>query len=107
MDNTMVLFEFPGTTTGQYDAVIKDLQNVNAFQMGGMLYHAAGYQNNTLTVVDIWESEDYMKEFEKILMPIIEKHKVTPAKPKIIPIHNIILFGKYFMSKEFSFYRFK
>jgi hypothetical protein len=43
-----------------------------------------------MLVTDVWESEEALNKFSEKLIPILKKNGVTPAKPTILQVHNII-----------------
>ncbi len=84
------LIEFPGGTTQQYDAIIKDLNLGGKLAPGG-IYHVAGVSDGTLRVVDVWESQQVFDKFAKErLGPIMQKHNIKPPQVKIWPVHNTL-----------------
>jgi hypothetical protein len=43
-----------------------------------------------MLVTDVWESEELLNKFSEKLIPILKKNGVTPAKPTLLEVHNII-----------------
>ena len=41
-------------------------------------------------VSDVWESEEALNKFSETLIPILKKNGVTPARPTVTQVHNII-----------------
>jgi hypothetical protein len=74
-----VLFEFPGVTRPQYDAVVKRLTNgrmltsLSDWPVEGVLAHVAGPTPNGWRVVDVWKSEADLMKFAETLMPILKE----------------------------------
>jgi hypothetical protein len=85
-----VYFSASGMTSQQYDDVIKKLQAAGLGSPSGRLYHASFGAPNDLMVFDVWSSQAEFEAFGTGLMPILAASGVTPAKPEIMPIHNVI-----------------
>ena len=85
-----VYFGASGMTSGQYDDAIKKLQAAGVGSPEGRLYHASFGAPNDLMVFDVWSSQAEFDAFGAVLMPILAASGVTPAKPQIMPIHNVI-----------------
>ena len=85
-----VYFGASGMTSQQYDDVITKLQAAGAGSPKGRLYHSSFGAPNDLMVFDVWASQAEFDAFGAVLMPILAASGVTPAKPDIMPIHNVI-----------------
>ena len=85
-----VYFGASGMTSQQYDDVIQKLQTAGVGNPAGRLYHASFGAPNDLMVFDVWTSQAEFDAFGTVLMPILAASGVTPAKPQIMPIHNVI-----------------
>jgi hypothetical protein len=105
MQNIMVILNIKGMTVEQYEKSVTDLQAANALKSSNQLYHVAGQTTDGMVVVDVWESHKDFEKFGEKLIPILENIGVTLPKPEIIPVHNIILYGNYFMTKDFVFHK--
>ena len=90
MKKILVIFEFPGTTAKQYDETIKELLSEGVLPNKGLVFHAAAFNDGTLVVSDVWESEEIFNEFGKKMMPIATKAGIPMTAPKIVPVHNIM-----------------
>jgi len=86
----MAVFEAPGMTAGQYDEVIRKLDEAGAGKPDGRLYHVATQRGNGWFVIDVWESPEKLQSFASILMPLLQGVGVTPPQPELLPAHNII-----------------
>ena len=92
MKKIMVLFDFPGATTKQYDDAWTDITAAGHEHPKGLLSHAgAPTPNGDLMVVDVWESEQHFKDFGTVLMPIIQKIGLGDVKPTILPVHKFLV----------------
>ena len=91
-----VLFEFPGVTQAQYDAVLKKLTNgrtlkaLSDWPAAGVLAHVAGPTPNGWRVVDVWESEAHLMKFAGILMPILKELGFPDVPPQVFPAYNFV-----------------
>lgn len=85
-----VVFQVPGMTSEQYDGVIKDLEAKGLGAPDGRLFHVASPTPEGWFVVDVFESEEKLNKFAESLMPILAAAGVTPPRPTVYPVHNII-----------------
>ena len=85
-----VVFDVPGMTAEQYDKVIQALESEGAAAPEGRVYHVAAPANGGWFVFDIWESEEKFGAFSGVLIPKLQAAGVTPADPRIYPVHKII-----------------
>jgi hypothetical protein len=90
MKKIVAQFNVVDFTVPKYEQTIKDLKAAGQGNPKGRLYHVVTPQQKGMLVVDVWESEESLNEFSKTLVPILQKNGVTPAKPVITPVHNII-----------------
>lgn len=86
----VAVFNVPGMSNQQYDKVIKELGAAGQANPKGRLYHVAAAKPNGWFVLDVWASAEEFDKFAQTLMPILQKAGVTPPKPEIYPVHNII-----------------
>ncbi len=85
----MILFNFPGMTSKQYDQVWEDLRATGHSNPYGLLYHIGAPSADGFMVVDEWESEEDFKNFGEILMPILEKNRIPKGEPTVMPVHYV------------------
>ena len=90
MKKIVAQFNIAGFTAQKYSQAIKDLEAAGVGKPSGRLYHIAAEQGNGMIITDIWESEEILNKFSETLIPILKKNGVTPAKPVLLPLHNII-----------------
>jgi hypothetical protein len=74
----------------QYDEVIKRLENAGASAPPGRLYHVCFGTGTSLSIVDVWESQDAFNAFGQTLVPILQQLGVDPGQPQVAEVHNII-----------------
>jgi predicted transcriptional regulator len=90
MKNIVAQFNIVDFTVQKYDQTIKDLKAAGVGSPQGRLYHVVTHQPVGMLVTDVWESEEALNKFSEKLIPILKKNGVTPAKPTILQVHNII-----------------
>ncbi|MEU5540479.1 hypothetical protein [Streptomyces sp. NPDC020362] len=92
----MVTFDIPGVGQEFYDACINRLTDGGGFTSladipaPGLISHAAGPVDGGWRVVDVWESEEALGNFSKILQPILSDLGHADGEPQIIPVHNVV-----------------
>ncbi|MFI8933257.1 hypothetical protein ACIG3E_37020 [Streptomyces sp. NPDC053474] len=92
----IVTFEIPGVGQELYDAVIDRLTDGGEFTSladipaPGLISHVAGPVDGGWRVVDVWESEEALENFSKILQPILADLGHADGEPQIIPAHNVV-----------------
>jgi hypothetical protein len=77
-------------TPARYDDAIKRLDAAGAGTPEGRLYHFAMETDGTISVFDVWESEETFAKFGETLIPIMSEVGVDPGEPMVMPIHNVI-----------------
>jgi hypothetical protein len=85
------MFDIPGMTSKQYDAVIVDLTKAGEAAPAGRLHHQCGPTANGWMVIDTWASQAQLERFARTLIPTLQKNGVAPPEPKIVPLHNRIM----------------
>jgi hypothetical protein len=87
----LMVLELPGTTTDQYDQINEALGIQSDEDVpDGLIEHVAGSDGDTITIVDVWESEEALGDFlENRLQPAAEKVGLPgDSPPRILPVHN-------------------
>jgi hypothetical protein len=51
----------------------------------GVLLHTSGAMPDGWYVVDVWESEQALQNFGRVLAPIAEKLGIPPVTPRVFP----------------------
>ena len=90
MKNIVAQFNIVDFTVQKYDQTIKDLKAAGVGKPSGRLHHVVTLQPVGMLVTDVWESEEALNKFSETLIPILKKNGVTPARPTIKQVHNII-----------------
>ena len=85
-----MLFTVP-IDTGQYDEVLKRLEDAWVSVPEGLLYHVCFGTGTGIRVVDVWESQDAFKTFSQTLLPILQQMGVDLGQPdEVAEVHDII-----------------
>ena len=91
MSKVVVLFEQPGMTYKEYDAICDELRKRNKLVNEDRVAHVSFERDEKFCVVDVWISEESMKKFvETALMPASMKLGLIPIQPVILPAHSWI-----------------
>ena len=90
MKKIVAQFNIVGFTPEQYSKTLKDLDAAGKEKSKGRLNHVAIQQRDGLLIIDVWESQEALDEFSKILVPILVNNGVKPAVPVVQPLHNLI-----------------
>ncbi len=90
-----VVFEFPGVTAEQYDAVCSllhegGLHQISDWPVEGIVSHVAGPTAHGWRVVDVWDSEESFGRFGQMLMPLLEPAGIPQVEPQVFPAHNVV-----------------
>ena len=81
----------PSTTTGQYDEVVRRLQESGELPADGFDYHVAFYSEGQLRVSEIWDSQEQFEAFGRRVMPLLADVALAhTGQPEILEVHNII-----------------
>ena len=89
MSKVVVIFEQAGMSHNDYDAICHELMAQGSLYNANRLAHVAFERDNKFCVIDVWNSEEALKEFaDKSLMPAFLKAGITPQRPLVVPAHN-------------------
>lgn len=90
-----VLFEIPGMTQEQYDAIAgrltqeRGLKRRSDWPVEGLVVHAAGPTDGGWRVFDVWESAEAFERFGQHLGPVIAEEGID-VTPAVFPLHNLV-----------------
>jgi hypothetical protein len=91
MSKITAVFELPGMTAAQYNAIVHELKAQGKLPDERRPSHIAFQKGGNWCVVDIWNSEADLMEFgQTTLFPIFAKLGITPTPPAIYPLHHYI-----------------
>jgi hypothetical protein len=91
----VLVFESPSFTREQYEESVRRLTDGGTvaspadWPSEGLLAHIAGQGSNGFRVVDVWESEEAVRRFGEVLMPILGDIGVE-GEPEIYPAHTFV-----------------
>ena len=88
--SVLARFSAPGTTTEQYDEVIRRLEGMGDFPPDGLEYHVCFLADGDVRVSEIWDSLELFQAFGERLMPVLAEAGIDPGQPEMFEIHNII-----------------
>ena len=91
---TAFLFEFPGVTQEQYDAVMRDLTQAQGKPAPGNHFHAAGPMEGGWWALDVWESPERLQQYlEEELGAAIQRHGLPAVQPRMLSVYNMLTNG--------------
>ncbi len=88
-----IVVRFPpvGTTTEQYDQVLRRLEESGNWPPDGLDYHVAFGPSSDLRVSEIWDSRETWEAFLEHLMPLLADAGIQIAgEPEVFEVHNTI-----------------
>ena len=89
MGKVVVIFEFPGMTHKEYDAICDHLQANDKLWNVNRPSHVSFERDGKWCVVDVWNSPESVKEFADTgLMPAFKALGLTPPPPVILPAYK-------------------
>ena len=88
--SVLARFSAPGTTTEQYDDVLRRFEGTGDFPPDGMEYHVCFLVDGDVRVSEIWDSLEQFQAFGERLMPVLAEAGIDPRQPEMFEIHNII-----------------
>ena len=89
MSKIVVLFELPGMTSKEYDAILQTLKEKGKLFNDQRPVHVSFEKNGAWCVVDVWESEEALERFAKNdLIPAFQKLNLNPPMPQVFPVYN-------------------
>lgn len=84
------IFNNPGQTQEQYDAVVEQL-NLAESQPEGWIFHAAGPTEDGWRVVEVWESQEAADAyFQGRLGQVLQNENVSLGQPDTFKVYSII-----------------
>jgi hypothetical protein len=83
-----MLFEVPGLTPEQYDAVAREV----SLPAPGQIFHLAGPMEGGWRVLEVWESQEAADTFyrERLGQALQKNAGITDVQPKVFQVHNIV-----------------
>jgi hypothetical protein len=91
MSKFSVVFNAPGMTSKEYDAIMDELLAQGKLPNPHLLSHAAFQKGESWCVVDVWDSEKACMDFgQQALFPVFQKLGVKVDQPQFYPVHNFV-----------------
>jgi hypothetical protein len=91
VSKVVVVFEMPGLTAAQYDAILAELKARGKLLTEKRCSHVAFQKGESWCVIDVWDSEqDIMEMGQTTLFPIFGKLGINPVPPVIYPVHQYV-----------------
>jgi hypothetical protein len=87
MKKILAKVHLKGSTTKQYDDLVKDLDKAGQIKLKERPHHFAYLNDGEVLVVDIWESAEDFKNFGQIMVPLAKKHGIE-AEAELFPLYN-------------------
>lgn len=92
----MAIHQVPSLTQEKYEEVIRRLTNGNSrvaslsdLPFEGVLVHLAGQSPNGFCIVDIFESEESVEEFRRVIGTIPQEVGIEEP-PEFFPAHTFV-----------------
>jgi hypothetical protein len=91
----VVIVSQPGLTREKYEETVRRifpggrLSSPEDFPVEGMLVHIAGESPNGFRVVEVWESEDALRRYAEILVPVLQEQGLG-GEPEVYPTHVFV-----------------
>jgi hypothetical protein len=85
-----VVFDLPGVTGAQYDALMRALDARGVGAPDGRLWHLASCAGEGWLVVDVWESAEQLARFAPVLAATCRAAGIAVAPPRVYPVHNML-----------------
>ncbi|GAA1511278.1 hypothetical protein GCM10009730_14770 [Streptomyces albidochromogenes] len=81
--------ELAGVTSEQYDELNAKLQSLPGNPFEGCLAHVAVATGSGLQVFDLWESEEALRRFNDVVMPVASEVGMPQGgEPTTSQVHN-------------------
>lgn len=91
MNKITAVFELPGMTSAQYDAITNELKAQGKLPHEKRISHIAFQKGDNWCVIDVWDSQEDLMEFgQTTLFPIFGKLGINPVPPAIYSLHHFI-----------------
>ena len=87
----VVRFAPNGTSSEQYDQVLRRLEESDNWPPDGLDYHVAFGPADDLRVSEIWDSQEQFEAFGQRLMPLLADAGIQLAgAPEVFEVYNTI-----------------
>ena len=89
----VVFYEPESLTAAQYNEIVAELETKMKFPWDGLNNTMCFGTGNKLRVIDLWDSQEKFEKFCETLIPMIEKHGLKMAPPKIEEAYSSLEHG--------------
>jgi hypothetical protein len=87
----VVRFQPSGTTTEQYEEVLRRLNESDNWPPEGLDYHVAFGPSDDLRVSEIWDSREKWEAFLQHLTPLLQDAGIRlEGEPEVLEVHNSV-----------------
>ena len=87
----VVRFQPSGTTTEQYEEVLRRLNESDNWPPDGLDYHVAFGPADDLRVSEIWDSRETWEAFLQHLTPLLQDAGIRlEGEPEVFEVHNSV-----------------
>jgi hypothetical protein len=83
-------FEVRNMPADKYNEALRRLEAAGAGAPPGRLYHISYGQQDSLQVIDVYDSPQSMESFAQTLVPILQEMGIE-ARPEVQEIYNTII----------------
>ncbi len=91
----VLVHQGPDVTRASYEQVVRSMlgkerpESPSDWPVEGLLVHVAGDSPNGFRVVDVWESEEAVRQFGEKLAPHLQEAGIT-TEPEVYPTHAFV-----------------
>jgi len=86
----LIRFTPKSLTAGQYDDVVRRLNDAGVFPADGLDYEVCFGSGDQHRVSQVWDTQEHLDAFGAKLMPILAEVGIDPGQPETVEVHNII-----------------
>jgi len=84
----VVKFSVSNCSADKYDEVLRRLEAAGSVAPAGQLFHVSYGSRDNIQVMDIFDSQQSMEEFGKVLLPILDQMGIK-AQPEVHDAYKI------------------
>ena len=88
--SVLIRFSPPSLTAAQYDEAVRRLRADGVFPAEGLDYEICYGPDGNLKVSQVWDTQERMDAFGRVLCRSSPIWGSTPGEPEILEVHNII-----------------
>jgi hypothetical protein len=81
----------PSLTAEQYDEINRRLEAAGERRPKGLQFHSCFGESGSLSVYDVWESQQDFEAFGAKLMPILSDLGIDGGKPDVVPMYDMFI----------------